>query len=173
MRPNPAAIFLDISRNNVKVRMCSIVVLVNKVRLITKGDFQYKEEIKMKALFNTFSAFVIVISCIGLFGLSAMTMQTRRKETGIRKVVGANALTIVKMMSKEFLILVAIGSLTGLRLSRYAMNTWLSKFAYRIDLTADVFVLSVIACVLIAFGSVIFNTLRAAHTNPVDSLRSE
>jgi putative ABC transport system permease protein len=138
-----------------------------------RWNSQYKEETKMKALFNTFSAFVIVISCIGLFGLSAITTQTRRKEIGIRKVVGANVPTIVKMMSKEFLILVIIGSLIGLPLSWYAMSSWLAKFAYKIDITADVFLLSVIACVMVSFGSVLFNALRAARTNPVDSLRSE
>ncbi|MBA4056162.1 MAG: macrolide export ATP-binding/permease MacB, partial [Marivirga sp.] len=138
-----------------------------------RWNAQYKEENKMRVLFNTFSVFMIVISCIGLFGLSAITIQTRRKEIGIRKVVGANVSTIVKIVSKEFVILVTIGSMIGLPLSWYAMNAWLSKFAYKIDITADVFVISVIACVLIAFGSVIFNALRAAHTNPVDSLRSE
>jgi putative ABC transport system permease protein len=138
-----------------------------------RWNAQYKEENKMKVLFNTFSTFMIVISCIGLFGLSSITIQTRRKEIGIRKVVGANVSTIVKIVSKEFVILVTIGSLIGLPLSWYAMNTWLAKFAYKIDITADVFIISVIACVLIAFGSVLFNALRAAHTNPVDSLRSE
>ncbi len=138
-----------------------------------KWNAQYKEENKVNVLFNTFSMFMIVISCIGLFGLSAITLQTRRKEIGIRKVVGASVPTIVRIMSKEFVILVALGSLIGLPLSWYAMNLWLSRFAYKINVTADVFVISVIACVVIAFGSVIFNALRAAHTNPVDSLRSE
>jgi putative ABC transport system permease protein len=138
-----------------------------------RWNVQYREENKMNVLFNTFSAFMIVISCIGLFGLSAITLQTRRKEIGIRKVVGASTSTIVRIMSKEFVILVALGSLVGLPLSWYAMNTWLSRFAYKIDVTADVFVISVVACVLIAFGSVVFNALRAAQANPVDSLRSE
>lgn len=138
-----------------------------------RWNLQYKEENKMNVLFNTFSVFMIVISCIGLFGLSAITLQTRRKEIGIRKVVGASVATIVQIMSKEFVILVAVGSLIGLPLSWYAMNTWLSRFAYKIDITADVFVISVVACVLVALGSVLFNALRAASTNPIDSLRSE
>jgi putative ABC transport system permease protein len=138
-----------------------------------RWDSQYKEENKMNVLFNIFSAFMIVISCIGLFGLSAITLQTRRKEIGIRKVVGASVSTIVGIMSREFVVLVVVGSLIGLPLSWYAMNSWLSRFAYKIDITADVFLISVIACVLIAFCSVLFNALRAAHTNPVDSLRSE
>jgi putative ABC transport system permease protein len=138
-----------------------------------RWDSQYKEENKMNVLFNIFSAFMIVISCIGLFGLSAITLQTRRKEIGIRKVVGASVPTIVGIMSREFVILVVVGSLVGLPLSWYAMTSWLSRFAYKIDVTADVFLISVIACVLIAFCSVLFNALRAAHTNPIDSLRSE
>jgi putative ABC transport system permease protein len=138
-----------------------------------KWNSQYREEAKMNVLFNTFSVFMIVISCIGLFGLSAITMQTRRKEIGIRKVVGASTSTIIGIMSKEFVILVAVGALVGLPLSWYAMNTWLSGFAYKINITPDVFVISVVLCIVIALGSVIFNALRAARTNPIDSLRSE
>lgn len=127
----------------------------------------------MNVLFNTFSVFMIVISCIGLFGLSAIMMQTRRKEIGIRKVVGASTRTIVQLMSKEFVLLVVVGSTIGLPLSWFAMNTWLARFAYKINITADVFVIAVAACTAIAFTSVLFNALRAAHINPVDSLRSE
>jgi putative ABC transport system permease protein len=138
-----------------------------------KWNSQYREEAKMNVLFNTFSAFMILISCIGLFGLSAITMQTRRKEVGIRKVVGAGTSTIVKIMSREFMLLVIIGALTGLPLAWYGMNTWLSGFAYKTSISADVFVISVVLCVAIAFGSVLFNALRAAGTNPVEALRSE
>lgn len=138
-----------------------------------KWDSQYKEEAKMNVLFNTFSVFMIVISCIGLFGLSAIMLQTRRKEIGIRKVVGASTATIVRIMSKEFVVLVTLGVVIGLPLSWYAMNTWLSRFAYKINITPDIFILSIVTCVLIAFGSVLFNALRAARTNPIDSLRSE
>lgn len=134
---------------------------------------QYKEENKINVLFNTFSLFMIVISCVGLFGLSAITMQTRRKEIGIRKIVGATIPTIVNIVSKEFVVLVILGSAIGLPLAWYAMNAWLSKFVYKIDITADVFVIAIITCVLIAFGSIIFNALRAALRNPIDSLRSE
>jgi putative ABC transport system permease protein len=138
-----------------------------------KWNAQYKEEQKMNVLFNIFSVFMIVISCIGLFGLSAIMLQTRRKEIGIRKVVGASTPTIVRLMSKEFVLLVLIGVVIGLPLAWFAMNTWLSRFAYKINVTPDVFVISVGVCVLIAFGSVFYNALRAAHTNPVESLRSE
>jgi len=100
-------------------------------------------------------------------------MQTRRKEIGIRKVVGASMPTIIRIMSKEFIVLVFVGSVIGLPLSWYAMQTWLSRFAYKIDITADVFLISAIACVLIAFSSIFINALRAARTNPVESLRSE
>lgn len=138
-----------------------------------RWNSQYREEAKMNVLFNTFSVFMIVISCIGLFGLSAITMQTRRKEIGIRKVVGAGTSTIVRLMSKEFVILVIIGAVIGLPLAWYAMNAWLSAFAYKTSISADVFVISAVLCLAIAFGSVLFNALRAAGTNPVESLRSE
>jgi putative ABC transport system permease protein len=138
-----------------------------------KWNAQYKEEAKMNVLFNTFSVFMIVISCIGLFGLSAITMQTRRKEIGIRKVVGASTSTIIRIMSKEFVILVAVGSLIGLPIAWFAMNSWLSGFAYKTTISPDVFVISIVACVVIALGSVLFNAFKAARTNPVDSLRSE
>lgn len=138
-----------------------------------KWDSQYREETKMNVLFRTFSVFMIVISCIGLFGLSAIALQTRRKEIGIRKVVGASTPIIIGIMSKEFVVLVVLGAVIGLPLAGYAMNTWLSGFAYKTSISADVFVISVVLCFLVAFGSVLFNALRAAWTNPVESLRSE
>jgi putative ABC transport system permease protein len=79
----------------------------------------------------------------------------------------------VRIMSKEFLVLVFVGAVIGLPLAWYAMNAWLSAFAYKTNISADVFVISVILCVAIAFGSVLFNALRAAGANPVESLRSE
>lgn len=138
-----------------------------------RWDSQYKEENKMNVLFSTFSVFMIVISCIGLFGLSAITLQTRRKEIGIRKVVGASMQSLIGVLSKEFMILVLIGAVVGLPLSWYAMNTWLARFAYKISITADIFVIAVVLSLAIALASVLFNALKAARTNPVDSLRSE
>jgi putative ABC transport system permease protein len=173
LKTNSADVQKTISNIESTVKAISPSNLFSYTFLEDRWNLQYKEETKMNVLFNVFSAFMITISCIGLFGLSAITLQTRRKEIGIRKVVGANTPTIVKIMSKEFVILVTLGSLVGLPLSWYAMNSWLSRFAFKIDITADVFAISVVACVLIAFASVVFNALRAAHANPVDSLRSE
>lgn len=127
----------------------------------------------MSSLFNAFSVFMIAISCIGLFGLSAIAIETRRKEIGIRKVVGASHQTIIGLLSREFMVMVLLGAAIALPLAWYAMDQWLQKFAFKIAVTGDVFVITLVITVLVAFGSVLFNTLKAANTNPVESLRNE
>lgn len=138
-----------------------------------RWNLQYREENKMSALFNAFSAFMIGISCIGLFGLSAIAIETRKKEIGIRKVVGASAQAIVRILSNEFIIMVLIGSALALPLSWYAMDKWLQKFVFKISITLDVFVITLIIAISVAFCAILFNTLKAARSNPVNSLRNE
>jgi len=138
-----------------------------------RWNLQYREENKMSALFNAFSAFMIGISCIGLFGLSAIAIETRKKEIGIRKVVGASAQAIVRILSNEFIIMVLIGSALALPLAWYAMDRWLQRFVFKIAITLDVFVITLFIAISVAFCAILFNTLRAAQSNPVNSLRNE
>ena len=134
---------------------------------------QYISELKVSILSKYFAALAIIISCLGLFGLAAFTAQKRRKEIGIRKVIGASVGSITAMLSKDFLKLVALSLLIAFPLSWWLMEQWLQSFAYRIAVTPFVFVLAGICVVLITIITIGFQSIRAALANPVTSLRAE
>jgi ABC-type antimicrobial peptide transport system permease subunit len=115
----------------------------------------------------------IIISCLGLFGLSAFTAEQRRKEIGVRKVLGSSVLGIVKLLSKDFLKLVLLSILVSVPISWYVMQNWLQGFAYRIDIKLWVFAIAGLSAVLIALITVSFQAIKAAIANPVKSLRTE
>jgi putative ABC transport system permease protein len=134
---------------------------------------QYQTEVRVAALAKYFSGLAILISCLGLFGLSAFTAQRRQKEIGIRKVVGASVNNIVAMLSGEFLRLIFLAILIAFPLAWWAMSRWLQGFAYRIDIGPSVFLIAGASVILITFGTIGFQAIRAALVNPVKSLRSE
>jgi putative ABC transport system permease protein len=115
----------------------------------------------------------IFISCMGLFGLAALSAEQRTKEIGVRKVLGAGIFNIVALMSKEFLTLVLIALLIAVPVAWYFMHRWLRDFAYRIPISGWVFLFAGSAAVFIAFITISFHTIKAANANPVTSLRSE
>jgi putative ABC transport system permease protein len=136
-------------------------------------DNLFKSEILIGNLSRIFAGLAILISCMGLFGLSAFTAEQRTKEIGIRKVLGANIPGIVSLLSKDFLKIVLVAIIIGSPLAFYFMNKWLQDFAYRIDIRWWVFALAGLSAVLIAFVTVSFQAIKAAVANPVSSLRSE
>ena len=105
--------------------------------------------------------------------MATLTVTRRTKEIGIRKVLGANAIQVVQLLSKDFLVLVLIASLIAFPIALWAMNTWLSDFAYRTTIGWWVFILSGIAALLVAFITISTQTIKAAMANPVESLRTE
>lgn len=115
----------------------------------------------------------IVISCLGLLGLATFSIQTRTKEIGIRKVLGATLSGITVLLSKEFVKLVLIAVLVASPIAWWAMNTWLDDFAYRVEIQWWMFALAGLAAVAIALLTVSWQAIRAAVANPVDSLRDE
>lgn len=125
---------------------------------------------KVAALFAILSVFV---SCLGLFGLASFMVEQRRKEIGIRKVLGASVFGITGLLARDFLKLVVLGILLATPLAWYAMSRWLDNFAYRVTLSWWVFALAGVGAVGIAFLTVGFQSVKAALTNPVRSLRSE
>ena len=133
----------------------------------------YDKEQKTAQLMNTAMAIAIFISCMGLFGLATFTAQQRIKEIGIRKVLGASAASIVSMLSRDFLMLIIISMVIASPIAYYLMNEWLQDFAYRIDIGIWAFLLSGLAAIVIAFVTVSFQAIKAALTNPVNSLRNE
>lgn len=136
-------------------------------------DMQYKNDQRFARLFSIFAGMTIFIACLGLFGLVAFTAQQRTKEIGMRKVLGATVPSIVSLLSKDFLKLVLIGFVLAVPLTVYAMNQWLSNFAYRTDIGVSIFALSGSIAVIIAIATVSWQSLKAATANPVKSLRSE
>lgn len=133
----------------------------------------YQAEALFLQVFATLGIVAIFIACLGLFGLAAFTVEQRTKEIGIRKVLGANITNLVALLSKDFLRLVLIAALVAFPVAWYAMERWLENFAYRITIPWYVFVLSVVLAVGVAFVTVSFQSIKAALTNPVKSLRSE
>ena len=134
---------------------------------------QYSNERQFGQLFTVLAMFAILISCLGLFGLSAYTASQRIKEIGIRKVLGASVLNITMMLSKDFLKLVVLAIVLVTPLVWVLMNRWLQGYAYRITISSWIFILAGLAALCIALFTVSFQAIKAAVVNPVESLRAE
>jgi putative ABC transport system permease protein len=134
---------------------------------------QYQSEERFGRLFICFSVFAIFISCLGLYGLSAFTTVQRRKEIGIRKVLGATVSGITTLLSADLLKLVVVAFVIASPVAWWLSEQWLMDFAYRINISWWMFVFAGIIAILIAFASVAFLAAKAAIANPVKSLRSE
>ena len=115
----------------------------------------------------------MLISCLGLYGLSTYMAERRFKEIGVRKVMGANVGQIVSLLSKEFVKLVAIAFAISIPLAWYAMDRWLESFAYHVPVDGMIFVYAGLLSLTIALLTVSYESVKAAITNPIKSLRSE
>jgi len=136
-------------------------------------ETMYASEDKLRTLLFTFTALAIFVGCMGLFGLAAYMAERRKKEVGIRKVLGASTPSVVFLLSKDFIRLVIVALLIASPVAGYCMNSWLHAFAYRIDIGWPVFAATAIAVIGIAFFTVGFQGLKAALVNPIESLRRE
>jgi putative ABC transport system permease protein len=133
----------------------------------------YRSETQTGTLVNWFAFFAIFISCLGLLGLTAYTVERKTKEVGIRKVLGASVSSIVLLMSKQFIWLVLIAVVIAAAPAYYFMNNWLGNYAYRISLGWPVFALAGIIAVVIAVLTISFQSVKAALANPVAALRND
>jgi putative ABC transport system permease protein len=133
----------------------------------------YTSEQKQSTLFTIFAGIAILIACLGLFGLSAFAITQRIKEIGIRKVLGANTSSIVQLLSKDFLKLVAIAAVIAFPIAWYAMHNWLNDFAYRTGIPWWIFAVAGLLAALVALLTISFQAVKAALANPVKSLRNE
>ena len=124
-------------------------------------------------MLGVFSLLAIFVACLGLFGLAAFMVQSRTKEIGVRKVLGASTPHLVMLLSREFIFLVLLANLIAWPIAYYLMHHWLSGFAYQTDLNVLPFVASAIMALIIAFGTVSMQAIRAARSNPIDALRYE
>ena len=133
----------------------------------------YQSEIQSEKVFTIFAMLAIIIACLGLFGLAAFTAEQRTKEIGIRKVLGASITDIVKMLSKEFLILVALANLAAWPAAYFIMKNWLSDFAYKTELGVNIFLFAGVTVLAIALLTVSYQAVKSAFANPVKSLKYE
>lgn len=133
----------------------------------------YEKEQRLSSIFFTAAAVAIALSCLGLFAIVTLIMAQRRKEVGVRKVLGAGILSLAGLLLRDFVRLVVIAFLIATPISWYFLHRWLQDFSYRTTLAWWIFPLSGLATLLIALVTVSVQTLRAALANPVKSLRSE
>jgi putative ABC transport system permease protein len=133
----------------------------------------FRTDAQLGFLLKVFTGFALLVSCLGLIGLTFYNTQRRQKEIGIRKVLGASVVGIVALLSKDFIQLVLIAFVIATPVAYYFMNQWLQDFAYRIELQWWLFALAGLVAVGIALLTVSVQSVREALANPVNSLRSE
>ncbi|MEP7317859.1 MAG: ABC transporter permease [Panacibacter sp.] len=179
----------DISHITVSVGSKNYPLLLSKIETIWHKDIsgapfeyaflddevqkQYSAEITLSRIINLFTMMAIFISCLGLFGLVAFSAEQRKKEIGVRKVLGASVTGIVQLLSKDFLKLVLISIVIATPVAWWAMSKWLQSFTFRVDISWWMFALAGIIAILIALLTVSLQAIKAAIVNPVKSLRTE
>ena len=133
----------------------------------------YHSEQQTAKIFSAFSMLAIFLACLGLFALAGYITVQRAKEIGIRKVLGAEIMQIVMLISKDFVKLVALASILAIPLTWLIMNKWLTSYAYHIAINWWLLTLPVFVILLIAIVVISYQTIKVAVTNPVKSLKSE
>ncbi len=136
-------------------------------------DKLYQTERRIGQIFRVLAGVAVFISCLGLFGLATYVAQMKRKEIGIRKVLGASVFSLVAMLSRDFLKLVAMAFLVAVPIAWYGMGRWLEDFDYRVPVEWSVFAITGLLTVGIAILTVGIQAAKAALVNPVKSLRNE
>ncbi|HEY4198409.1 MAG TPA: FtsX-like permease family protein, partial [Mucilaginibacter sp.] len=133
----------------------------------------YRQETQLAQLYKLFAAVAIFISCLGLYGLVTFMAVQRKKEIGVRKVLGAPVSAILILLSREFTLLISIAFLIAAPVAWYFMHNWLKQYAYRINLGPALFVITIIGSILFAWATVGYTAIKAALANPARSLRNE
>lgn len=134
---------------------------------------QYKADQRFGQVFGLFTGLAILVACLGLFGLASFTTLQRKKEIGIRKVLGAPVLSILNLLYREFALLLLIAFAIAVPVAAFSTFKWLQGYAFRMQMHWGYFVLPFIAIIAIALITVSFQTIKAAVANPVKSLRTE
>jgi putative ABC transport system permease protein len=144
------------------------------ISIVNKGyREQFAAEERLGTIFGVFALVCIIISFMGLFGLSSYLTEQRRREIGVRKVLGSSITSILFIFYKEFLWLVIIATLIALPVSWYLLERWLQEFVYRTEISTEPFVFSSVLALAVAVFTVSYHIYRAASLNPVDALRAE
>ena len=175
-------IFVKLEPGNHLKIVDNIVDLVNKstpgfpasyIFLDQEVDRYYDEEKRLSTLINAATFLSIVISCIGLFSLTAFTIRRKRKEIGLRKAYGATATSVLFMLQMDFGKLILLASGIALPAGYFIIKQWLHSYAYHVDLNPSYFLVTLLLIVMIAALTLLFHTLKAANLNPADTLRNE
>ena len=133
----------------------------------------YTSEIKISKIFNVLATLSIFISCLGLFGLSSFMAERRTKEVGIRKVMGARLIDIISLQMKEFVLLMLVANIFVWPLVLWWGNNWLNKFAYHLEISPMIFILTLFGAVFLVIITLFYHSLKISRTNPVTALRYE
>jgi len=136
-------------------------------------DDLYIKEKKLFQAFTFFTILAIFIACLGIYGLATFTAERRTKEIGIRKVMGASVRKIVKILSRIYLKLLIIATLIACPLGYIIMDKWLQGFVFQIDIGAKTFIFSVLITIIIVLSSVSYQSVKAALTNPANTIKYE
>jgi putative ABC transport system permease protein len=134
---------------------------------------QFKADEKRGLIFTLFTLLAIFIACLGLFGLASYMVEQRTKEIGIRKVLGADEGTILKLISRDFLVLVAIGIVIAVPIAWYIMNNWLENYVYRINIGVALVAVAALLTIIITFVTISFKAYQASIMNPASSIKTE
>lgn len=133
----------------------------------------YQDEIRLKKVAYTFTSLAVLISLLGIWGLVSFSLDQRTKEIGVRKVLGASVSELTQLLSKEFIVLVGCSVLIGAPLAYFAMDSWLSGFASKIDNTSFLLISSAVITILVSMVTVIYKTVNAANANPIHSIMKD
>jgi putative ABC transport system permease protein len=175
-------IFVKLEPGNHFQVVGNIVELVKKnipgyptryIFLDQETDNYYENERRLSTLINAATALTIIISCIGLFSLTAFTIRKKRKEIGVRKVYGATTFSVLVLLQKDFGRLVLISSIIALPVGYYIIRQWLNSYANHIRLSPVYFLVSILIIVIISALTLVFHTFKAANLNPADTVRNE
>ena len=138
-----------------------------------KFNEQYRADQQFGSVFGVFASITVFVSILGLFGLVLYEVQQKIKEIGIRKVLGANVSSIIKMLAANFMKLILLSVIIAVPITYFGAERWLQTFSYQIDLSWYLFVIPALTLLFIAFSTVVFQSLKVAKRNPVDALRYE
>jgi putative ABC transport system permease protein len=175
-------VYVKLGENNIKETIASIEKKWKEVYpdqpftytfLSERFNRQFEADERRGLVFTIFTILAIVIACLGLFGLASFMVEQRTKEIGVRKVFGADEGVIIRLISKDFLILVSISICIAFPLSYYFMSTWLEKYVYRSKLSVSVFLLAALLTLVLTFLTISYKAWKASTLNPAESIRIE
>lgn len=179
---NGSNFFIRTTSNNLSETLGRIEQVWNTYNPGKPFDFTFQDQYvanlhmndeRFERLFSVFTGLAIAIACLGLFGLTAFLAESRTKEIGVRKVLGASVANILQLVSREYVGMIMMSLVVAFPLSHFIMSSWLQNFAYRIDIGWQMFVAAGLISIILAIITISFHAIKAATRNPVDSLKSE